>query len=327
MNRSFLQTDAWAEFQRALGHKVFEYDENNIKVLIVRRDIPLRKNYLYISHGPEIDFHPVRNHARADAPEGPWGGAISNGVNALTGGSDNAVRNFVQAMRQLAKKEKAIFVQVEPLFDSVAQALVRQGFKPTQKTLQPNKTVVNDLTKDESEILTGFSHGTRYSLRVAQKNNITVRESDDLGVFLQLLDKTSQRQKFGTHPHEYYQKFYAQFSDHAEMPLKLFVAELNDTPLAAALVLVWQGTGYYLHGASDYSRKELRAPSLLHWEIMRQLKAEGVSSYDWWGIDTKRWPGVTEFKLGWGGRVVERPGAFVLPVRRLWYWLYKSLKR
>ena len=303
MSQSFLQTNTWAEFQRTLGHQVFNYDENNIKALIVRRDIPLRKNYLYISHGPEIDF------------------------NALTGGSDNAVRNFVRAMRQLAKKEKAVFVQAEPLFDSVAQVLVRQGFRPTQKKLKPAKTVVNDLTKDETEILAGFSHGTRYSLRVAQKNNLTVRESDELEVFLQLLDKTSQRQKFGTHPREYYEKFFEFFSDHAEMPVKLFVAELDGAPLAAALVLVWQGTGYYLHGASDYSRKDLRAPSLLHWEIMRQLKAEDVNNYDWWGIDSKLWPGVTEFKLGWGGQVVERPGAFVFPVRWFWYELYKLLKR
>jgi len=65
----------------------------------------------------------------------------------------------------------------------------------------------------------------------------------------------------------------------------------------------------------------------LHWEIMRQLKAEDVNNYDWWGIDSKLWPGVTEFKLGWGGQVVERPGAFVFPVRWFWYELYKLLKR
>ena len=298
MEKTFLQSKEWLDFQRFLGRRVFTYGENGLTAGIVRRDIQLRKNYLVISHGPLADF------------------------NQMTGGINNVFKNFVQELRHLAKKEKAIFVHAEPLYDSVAQELVRAGFEKAKHELQPHKTVINDLTKSEAEILAGAAHGTRYSLRVAQRNNVRVAETDDIEIFIKLLKKTTQRQKFGVHPKEYYQKFFEYFLKHPTMPVRLFVAWKDDKPLAAALILIWQNTAYYLHGASDYEQKNLRAPNLLHWEIIRQLKNEGIKAYDWWGVDSKKWPGVTEFKLGWGGQVVEHPGSFDLTISWFWYLMY-----
>jgi len=311
---TFLQSTEWLDFQRFLGREVFTYDENGLTAGIVRRDIQLRKNYLVIGHGPLADF------------------------NQMTGGINNVFKNFVQELRHLAKKEKSIFVHAEPLYDSVAQELVRAGFKKAKHELQPHKTVINDLVKSEEEILAGAAHGTRYSLRVAQRNNVRVAETDDIEIFIKLLKKTAQRQKFGVHPKEYYQKFFEYFrpkaprlpagrdQPRAGLQARLFVAYHNDEPLAAALILIWQDTAYYLHGASDYEQKNLRAPNLLHWDIMRHLKSEGVKHYDWWGVDSKKWPGVTEFKLGWGGQVVERPGSFDLTISWFWSLMYRLVK-
>ena len=301
--KTFLQSDEWLDFQRFLGRKVFTHAKDGLSANIIRRDIQLGKNYLVIGHGPLADF------------------------NQMTGGINNVFKNFVQELRHLAKKEKSIFVHAEPLYDSVAQELVRAGFKKAKHELQPHKTVINDLVKSEEEILAGAAHGTRYSLRVAQRNNVRVAETDDIEIFIKLLKKTAQRQKFGVHPKEYYQKFFEYFRPKADQPraglqARLFVAYHDDKPLAAALILIWQNTAYYLHGASDYEQKNLRAPNLLHWEIIRQLKNEGIKAYDWWGVDSKKWPGVTEFKLGWGGQVVEHPGSFDLTISWFWYLMY-----
>ena len=46
-----------------------------------------------------------------------------------------------------------------------------------------------------------------------------------------------------------------------------------------------------------------------------------------WGIDAKRWPGVTRFKLGWGGQVKEYPGAFDMVLSRFWYMGYNMARR
>ena len=83
---TFLQTTEWLNFQRALGARVFEYDQDGVCASVIRRQIALGKNYLYLPHGPELDF------------------------NAMTGGIDNAVRRWVAWLKQIARGEKSIFV-------------------------------------------------------------------------------------------------------------------------------------------------------------------------------------------------------------------------
>ena len=65
------------------------------------------------------------------------------------------------------------------------------------------------------------------------------------------------------------------------------------------------------------------APYSLHWENIKYLKQNGLKYYDLWGADARKWPGVTRFKLGWGGDVKEYPGSFDIPVSKFWYFIYK----
>jgi lipid II:glycine glycyltransferase (peptidoglycan interpeptide bridge formation enzyme) len=65
------------------------------------------------------------------------------------------------------------------------------------------------------------------------------------------------------------------------------------------------------------------APHLLHWEIIRQAKQLGYHFYDFWGIDEKKWPGLTRFKKGFGGKIIEYPGTFDLVFNKFWYQLYR----
>jgi len=60
---------------------------------------------------------------------------------------------------------------------------------------------------------------------------------------------------------------------------------------------------------------------------MKLFKTRGYMFYDFWGIDSKKWPGVTRFKLGWGGNQVEYPGSFDLPISKFWYLVYKLAKK
>ena len=65
----------------------------------------------------------------------------------------------------------------------------------------------------------------------------------------------------------------------------------------------------------------------MHWEIIKKLKVEGCKLYDFWGIDANKWPGVTRFKLGFEGQVVEYPGSFDLPISKIWYLIYKIARK
>lgn len=325
MQSSFLQSNEWAEFQRSLGREVFEYPDLEAEPLskevqppvitakVIRHDLPFGKNYLYIPHGPAINF------------------------NAMTGGFKNPVTNFVKWLCEEAKKRKSIFIKAEPLVDSVAQVLADPPageFRKSKKEIQPSKTVVIDLEQNENvsnttlldkvvldTLLGRMHHKTRYNIGVADKHGVVVVESDNVDVFLKLLKKTAKRDGFSLHAPDYYKKLF----NFPELPTKLYLAKHSTRPVAAALVLICGNTGYYLHGASDYNFRSLMAPYALHWHIIKQLKAEKLKHYDMWGIEPRKWPGVTRFKLGWGGQTIERPGSFDLTVSKFWHFIYRSI--
>lgn len=305
----FLQSKQWAEFQRSLGREVFEYDKEGISAKIIKHNLPFRKNYLYIPHGPAVDF------------------------NSMTAGFKNPVNNFVKHLRDLGRQQKSIFIKAEPLADSIAQALTEaglpgQGFKKSKKEIQPARSVVINLGDEDLEILGRMHHKTRYNIKVAERNSVVVHESHNIDSFLKLLKKTAKRDKFNPHPADYYQKLLSSpFLNSDAIQTKLFLAEYNEKPVAGAIVLVYGDTGYYLHGASDYKYRAVMASYILHWEIIEFLKRHGVRNYDMWGINSHKWPGVTRFKLGWGGRLIEHPGSFDLTISWFWHSVYKLFSR
>lgn len=294
----FLQSGEWTEFQRSLGREVFEYEKEGISAKIIKHALPLGKNYLYIPHGPEINF------------------------NEMTGGFKNPVANFIKWLREEGKKCKSIFVKAEPLFDSVAQALAEHRFKKSKKEIQPSKTVIIDLAGDDNELLGRMHHKTRYNIKVAKGHRVGVAESNDVDLFLKLLKEATKRDKFSAHPDDYYRKLLGA----PGLNTKLFLANVSGKSLAGAIILVYGNIGYYLHGAFDYEDRALMAPYALHWQIIKYLKQAGVKHYDMWGIDARKWPGVTRFKLGWGGRTIEYPGSFDLSISRFWWLIYQTAR-
>ena len=93
------------------------------------------------------------------------------------------------------------------------------------------------------------------------------------------------------------------------------------------MVNFYLDTATYLHGASSLIHKDVMAPHFLHWRIMQDAKKLGMRSYDLWGIDEDRWPGVTRFKMGFGGRVDEYPRSMDIIFRPMWYKTYKTLRK
>lgn len=294
-SRGFLQSNEWAEFQRSLGREVLEYDKEGITAKIIKHDLSFHKNYLYIPRGPGMDF------------------------NQMTGGLKNPAANFVRWLREESEKRKSIFIKSEPLTDNVAQALVETGFRKSKRKIQPARTAIVDLTKSEDGLLTAMHHKTRYNIGIADKHGVVIGEGNDLDVFLKLLKKTAKRDGFSPHADHYYKNLLR----YNGFQIKLYFASHNRKHIAAALVLIYGDVGYYLHGASDYEYRALMAPYALHWHIMKQLKIEGLNQYDFWGVDAKKWPGVTRFKLGWGGRTIEYPGSFDLTISGFWHVVYK----
>jgi lipid II:glycine glycyltransferase (peptidoglycan interpeptide bridge formation enzyme) len=68
------------------------------------------------------------------------------------------------------------------------------------------------------------------------------------------------------------------------------------------------------------------APFLLQWGAVLKAKERGMKWYDFWGIDEKKWSGVTRFKKRFGGKEVSYPPASDLVLSKFWYKIYKTSK-
>ncbi|MBI2674427.1 MAG: peptidoglycan bridge formation glycyltransferase FemA/FemB family protein, partial [Candidatus Yanofskybacteria bacterium] len=290
------------------------------------------KNYLYIPHGPVVDF----SNAQSAKPEAIEKFTTGHGPEMLTKNFQvqvkNEVDNFMRYLKKLAREEKSIFVKMEPASDVVTETIFRKGMKRSKKEIQPAKSVILDLFLPEDELLARMHHKTRYNIRLAEKKGLWLEESTDVETFWKLLQKTAKKDKFYTHEKSYYEKLLSYFAhdrekNTTELSTLLFFVYYKDKPIAGAIVMSYGDTAYYLHGAMDRSYKELMAPYALHWENIKFLKQKGFKYYDLWGIDAQKWPGVTRFKLGWGGDTKEYPGSFDIPVSKFWYLMYNLARK
>jgi len=303
MKQSFLQTHAWLEFQKSIGRKAWHLDDDKVMANIIQHDLPFGKNYLYIPHGPEIKFDEIE------------------------GGLKQKLASFMGNVSKIAQQEKSIFVKFEPLHDTVIELIYEFSLRKSKKEIQPHKTVILDLLPSEEQLLSRMHYKTRYNINLAQKKGLTVIENDNIRIFWELLKKTSQHDNFSTHEFSYYQKLYNFFKDHHEIKTRLYIVMMGERPIASMIAIEYEKTVYYLHGAMDRECKNLMAPYLMHWEVIKQAKAREFQNYDFWGIDAQHWPGVTRFKLGFGGKTVEYPGAFDLPISKFWYFAYNLARK
>ena len=285
----FLQSWQWGEFQKNLGRKIWRmavYENNEIvaAALIIKYQLLFNKSYFYSPRGPI--FKKLEAH-----------------------------KILLEEIKEIAKEENVIFWRIEPSTDGKIF-----GSKKVAD-VQPSKTVILDLKKTSDEIFTKMHSKTRYNIRLAEKQGVKIYEKTGEGaeVFLKLLKETSLRDQFRAHPDNYYShllNFNPQF-------VRLYVAEYENKILAANLMIFSSKTATYLHGASSNLHRNVMAPYLLHWFIIQEAVKNGYFYYDFWGIDEKKWPGVTRFKKGFNGEEVIYPGTFDLPFSNFWYNVYR----
>ena len=263
--KSFLQTKEWLDFQQSVGRQVWRFaagpdgGRNTITANIIRHDLPFRKNYLYIPHGPEISF------------------------DEISGSVKNELAQFMAYLKDLAREQKSIFVKIEPLDDKVPEALYQYGFKKSSKEIQPHRTVIVNLDKSEEELLAAMHHKTRYNIKVAERNNLKLTVKKDIDTFWKLLKHTAKNDNFSTHAKEYYEKL---CNTSGLMTETVFI-EHDGRAIAGAIWLASGDTAYYLHRAMDRNPKykPMMAPYLMHWELMKTAKQYGIKHYDFWGIN------------------------------------------
>lgn len=191
----------------------------------------------------------------------------------------------------------------------------------------PEHTIMVDLEPSEDEILKQMKQKGRYNIKVAKKHDVKVRKSKDLKAFYKLMEETTERDNFASHKIGYYDKMMELFGDDAE----LWLAEHKGKVVAGAIVSYFKDICTYHFGASSNQDRNVMAPYLLHWEIMREAKKKGMKKYDLFGVapeGVKRhpWAGVTGFKEKFGGKRVEYWAAREQPTSWFWYLVVRARK-
>jgi lipid II:glycine glycyltransferase (peptidoglycan interpeptide bridge formation enzyme) len=308
LNKNFLQSNEWREFQGSVGRKTFLLQGQNFSASIIEHELPVVGSYFYVPKGPILK----KQEARSNKQE-------------------------MKTLIDSAKKEKAGWIRVEPENNEVLK-LIKNNTKnkiiKSPHDMQPKETLIMDISKSEEELLKEMKSKTRYNIRLAKKKEVRIKKQEVNGEyiqdFLRLNKIMSDRQGIATHEDEYYRKMFELIPGDI---LKLYVAEYQDKIIAANIVAFYDDTAHYLHGASDDKYRNVMATYLLQWRQIQDAKKTGCTKYDFCGVKVKdkngrSWEGITRFKLGFSPKIktVEFPGSYDIVLNPVRYGIYRSLQ-
>jgi lipid II:glycine glycyltransferase (peptidoglycan interpeptide bridge formation enzyme) len=302
-----LQTRVWGEFKRRGGwrpaYQVSDGPGPPLAVLFLRRHVPGLGHLWY-------------------APKGP-GVAAADQLAALLAERDGFAGAFC--------------VQVEPELpdtDLNRSALLAIGLRKSADVQISRATVIVDLARDEAAILASFRRTMRYDIRMGIRLGVTVEaaacSAANVATMHALMAPAFHRGPFPLRPLAYYAGCWRLFE--ASGQGQLFLARQGGEVVAGAFVTQLGEKAWYKDGGSAVHRRELQAPHLLQWEVMRWLRRRGVRAYDLSGVPrageagaSSPLQGLKQFKTGFSSDVREFVGTWDLVLDQRRYRLWKRI--
>lgn len=313
-----LQTAAWGKLKSSFGWEPVPMvsDEGGYiwGTQILFRRLPLGLTFGYLPKGPLL-----QNDATA-------------GNLPIPGES------FWKDVDLVCRRKRAVFLKFEPddwrSIDQAHTVEMPPGFRSSPQAIQPPRTIVIDLRGSEEDILARMKQKTRYNIHLSAKKDVVVHPSANIEAFYRLMETTAERDQFGIHSLEYYQKAFELFksADNCE----LLIAEYNGERLAGLMVFASGSRSWYLYGASASLHRDRMPTYLLQWEAMKWARLKGCSQYDLYGVPDHDaqvletnfgdrsdglW-GIYRFKRGFGGEVTRSPGPWDRVYNAFLYQLY-----
>ena len=303
---NFLQSSLWAETNRLLGHKVLEESiDAKARFLAIVKDAK-RGRYLEIPGGPLLDWQ--------DQP--------------LT-------RKVFSKIVEIGKTEKCVFVRFRPQLENTEanQKLLQTlktsahlDLRPAPMHLHAQNTVILDLKKSEEDLLMELRRQTRYEVRRAEKLGLKVSHDESetaFETFHKIQLETAKRQDFVPPSLKELLAERKAFGKNA----RLYVSNTPEgEPISYGLILTEENEAAYFEAASTELNRKLPGTYALLWTAIKDLKAAGIARFNLWGIappgvENHRYSGVTTFKTGFGGRIVEFIPAQDIVLNKLRYKL------
>lgn len=295
---NFLQSPNYGKMNEILDEKVITEDyNNNGHALMIVRDAK-RGRYLEIPCGPLIDWK-----------------------------NKKSAKEIFEKIAETAKKEKCVFVRIRPqlIKDTKTMQLLKDlGLKIAPMHLAAEHTVIIDLRKTEDELLADMRRQTRYEVRRALKQGIIVERDNSEEIFKEfrkIQASTAKRQGFVPPNLKTLLAEREAFGDQ----IAIYTAKTSEgKPIAYGMIIKDGKEGDYYEAASTELNRKMPGAYALLWQAMRDLKADGYERFNLWGIappgqPNHRYAGVTTFKTGFGGKVVEYVPAHDMVINKMAY--------
>lgn len=329
---NIFQSKEWEELKLKTGYQKSYWVDD---ILVLQKNLPFGYSMLYSPMVCEAELRRIVNNELR----------IKN--------------DFIEGIQKIAQLSNSIFFRFElnVLFDHNSQFIIHNstlGFAKAFEEMQPEHTLVLDLTKSEEEILAQMKQKGRYNIKIAEKSGVeietpqgTCREQSRIGEaldsFYDLYSKTGKRHGISHRAKSYFASLLEILgkSGYARVYTAYIKSKVegqkskgsNNKIILAAAIMVYSGdTAIYMFGASSDEYRNLMAPYALHWRMIRDAKSEGYKYYDFFGIapdDNQHhpWAGVSRFKHQFGGEQVDTIGSYDLILKPVQYQLFKIAEK
>jgi peptidoglycan pentaglycine glycine transferase (the first glycine) len=289
----FMQSSLWARFRAPVGYDFFGVTLKDAGAIIGGAVVAKWR------YAPQCCFYYIQ-----DGPVLPADESDARQV-------FNAILSRVEQYRQ-RESQTVSHLRIEPRWECLPDFV--QGFGTPDfrdQFTEPRNTLCIDLRMPEEAILAQMKPKGRYNIRIAQRHGVTIVEDNSaqgLTDFVRIQRRTALRQKIRTKPPSYFRNLVDVMLP--ERKASLFFAEYRDRRIAAALVVYFGGRATYFFGGSLVLHRQVMAPYLLHFEIMRAARGAGYQWYDLWGVappdaPEHPWQAISEFKRKFGGSEVK----------------------
>jgi lipid II:glycine glycyltransferase (peptidoglycan interpeptide bridge formation enzyme) len=294
--KHIVQSPEWSNFKNSFGTKSIKVDD----IFFTKHKIPFLP--FFVGYSPRVNF--------------------------LSQAFD------LKKLKKIAQEEKCITIRFDVpnvlknnANESSVKSLLGNFFVSPKSTFAKNN-VLTDISGTLEQIAEKFNQKGRYNIKLAEKKGVTVSEVNTqtgIKIFYELLKETAKRQNFLPHSYEYYKQAFETL--HKSGNASILIASFENEPLTAWMLFYKDSILYYPYGASSTQHKNLMASDLVIWEAIKLGKQKNCTVFDMWGAtndEKSPWWGFTQFKLKFGGELVEYIDSYDFVINHFVYKMFNT---
>ena len=303
IQREFLQSEEWKNFQQNLGIEAFEVSHQGIHSLVCQMHFISNKSFLFI-------------------PRGPWGEA----------GADN-IQGWIEKLKEEGKRRRSVFIHLEPAYgrgNPLEAQLVKFGFKPSPKEIEPRSTYFLELNRPLPEIFQSFRRGMRYNIKYSEREGLElkIREDNEAAEnFIGLYRKTASGLRYKPFPENYYRLMCQTLLGKIA---KIFEIRYQGKIISSTIFIFYNKRATALHTFALPQCKKLKCLSYALFQGIAYAKENGFEIFDFWGARNKKGlEGSAQLKENFNAKIQEygAPLDYVLDKKYYHLWkIYRKIK-